>query len=220
MTARKLNCAERAESVAFIPVYWPTSEELGPPDWTRSPAQREFQIWSAEEPMFIGFHCLGETGSKMRPSPFQTLIKEESGTKLETWIQTTSHMWDTYVTYLNKVYLYCRMFAEYLLLVPSWVNCKWGRRPFPCWVTVCRVGVGGILIESWPGQEMIEALHRRARGSSMRGEETSFQISKKRINSREEENYVTENKIPPSPISNSNSGTSKLKMGRSIFNNL
>ena len=38
----------------------------------------------AEEPMFIGFHCLGETGSKMRPSPFQTLIKEESGTKLET----------------------------------------------------------------------------------------------------------------------------------------
>ena len=90
-----------------------------------------------------------------------------------------------------------RMFAGYLLLVPSWVNCKWGRRPFPCWVTVCRVGVGGILIESWPGQEMIEALHRRARGSSMGGEETSFQISKKRINSREEENYVAENKIPP-----------------------
>ena len=28
------------------------------------------------------------------------------------------------------------------------------------------------------------------------------------------------NKIPPSPISNSNTGTSKLKMGRRIFNNL
>ena len=54
----------------------------------------------------------------------------------------------------------------------------------------------------------------------MGGEETSFQISKKRINSREEENYVAENKIPPGPISKSNTGTDKLKMGRSIFNNL
>ena len=70
-------CPDRggAGSVAFIPVYWPTSEGLCPPDWSRSPAQREFQIWHTEEPMFIGFHCLGETGSKMRPPPFQTLIK-------------------------------------------------------------------------------------------------------------------------------------------------
>ena len=87
-------CPDRggAGSVAFIPVYWPTSEGLCPPDWSRSPAQREFQIWHTEEPMFIGFHCLGETGSKMRPPPFQTLIKGES---LDIGNWNTQNIWPT-----------------------------------------------------------------------------------------------------------------------------
>ena len=92
VTVRKLNWG--TGSVAFIPVYWPTSEGLCPPDWSRSPAQREFQIWHTEEPMFIGFHCLGETGSKMRPPPFQTLIKGES-LDIGNWnTQNTSQLTD------------------------------------------------------------------------------------------------------------------------------